>query len=149
MQSTENFYISDEVFLQAQEEGANYIRALDALMNDMRSIGPNSKIDKHLLRFYHIYAKLYPRVMLVLAGFTDFDDEENAKNFMDYRDSFLVDIRKLLKMVALIRSTKWSAHILAAYKGKEWCQDVYTMADDIFADWKIGEANRLCFAPDD
>ena len=73
---------------------------------------------------------------------------EDRQSFLKYRDSFLVDIRKLLKMVALIRSTKWSAHILTAYRSKDWCQNVYTLADDIFADWKIGENNRLCFSPD-
>lgn len=146
MSHLQDIHIPNEIVTQAQIEGANYVRAIEGLLSDMRSINQYSKLLPYLRRFYYLHKRIYPRVMLILAGVTDFDNADEREGFFEYQAEFLQERKQLVKAIALLRSTRISAQLLVMYKETDWYQAIYSMAHDIFEDWRIGDDNRLYFS---
>lgn len=86
--------------------------------------------------------------MLILAVVTDFKNREELASFIGYRDDIISDRRKIIKMIALMRSNKVLAQVISAYSELAWCKELYGIADDIFQDWDITPDNLLVFSPE-
>ncbi len=145
MNNAQDFHVSDVVFKQSQQEWASYLYALNWLMDELRTINQHSDLVPYFRRFYRIYRWIYPRIMIILLGVTDMDDDEASIALYKYDQSIRKDMRELAKIIHMMRSTRILTRLLADWHQIDSNRKIYQIADDIFADWQLSDDNTIIF----
>jgi hypothetical protein len=146
MDLQEQFYISGAVVSQAQEEWAQYIRAFGHLMDDMRRIHKNSDLLSFVRRFYALHNKIRSRAMIILLGSTDMNNPLDRQVLFEINNSFNNDRTSIGRALYYMRSTRLLVSLYSAHNESAWIEWMYSIADSIFADWRIGDDNKLYFS---